>query len=60
LDDTGHPNPAKYPGQRTLVVRVGDYAFVVPYRLVGGEAFLITVIPSRKATRAYLKPEEKS
>ena len=31
LDDLVHPNIDKYPEQRLLVVRVDDYAWLVPY-----------------------------
>ena len=49
-----HPNQAKYPGQQILVVRVGDYAYLVPFVESPEGRFLKTVIPSRKATREYL------
>lgn len=31
LDDLKHHNPEKYPNQRVLVVRVEEYAYLVPY-----------------------------
>ena len=49
-----HPNQARYPGQQILVVRVGDYAYLVPFVESPEGRFLKTIIPSRKATRAYL------
>jgi uncharacterized DUF497 family protein len=54
LDDTEHPNKAKYPNQRVLVVEVDGYAYLVPYIERDEEIFLKTVIPSRKATKQYL------
>ncbi len=54
LDDIEHPNNAKYPNQRVLVINVDDYAYLVPYVENTKEIFLKTVIPSRKATKAYL------
>jgi hypothetical protein len=54
LDDTGHPNKAKYPNQRVFVVEVDGYAYLVPYVESDDEIFLKTVIPSRKATKQYL------
>lgn len=55
LDLLAHANPEKYPGQRVMVVAFGGYAYLVP--LVEGDVhyFLKTIIPSRKATRDYLK-----
>ncbi|WP_013324672.1 hypothetical protein [Gloeothece verrucosa] len=31
LDDLVHPNLGKYPNQRMMVVRISNYAFLVPY-----------------------------
>lgn len=58
LDILVHPNKAKYPRQRVLVVACDSYAYLVP--LIEEEAcfFLKTVIPSRKATRDYLNRGE--
>ena len=49
-----HPNQARYPGQQILVVRVGDYAYLVPFVETTEGRFLKTIIPSRKATRQLL------
>lgn len=54
LDDVVHPNKVKYPSQRIFVVRIDDYAWLVPYVENDAELFLKTVIPSRKATKEYL------
>ena len=54
LDVLEHPNPDRYPGQRILVVGVGDYAYLVPYVEDDRELFLKTIIPSRKATKQYI------
>lgn len=54
LDDLVHPNLTKYPNQRMMVVRIGNYAFLVPYIDSPSELFLKTIIPSRKATKKYL------
>ena len=54
LDVCEHPNQARYPGQQLLVVRVGAYAYVVPFVETAEGRFLKTIIPSRKATREYL------
>ena len=54
LDDGPHSNRGKYPNQRLLVVRIDDYAWLVPYVENDREIFLKTVIPSRKATKTFL------
>jgi uncharacterized DUF497 family protein len=55
LDIVEHPNQDRYEGQRIIVVRIRDYAYLVPFVETGHEMFLKTVIPSRKATREYLR-----
>ncbi|MGR8980849.1 MAG: BrnT family toxin [Gammaproteobacteria bacterium] len=55
LDDVCHPNSGKYPNQRLFVVSVDDYVYLVPYIETGDEIFLKTIIPSRKATKQYLR-----
>ena len=54
VDDTEHPNSDKYPGQRIMVVNINEYIYLVPYVESEDEIFLITIIPSRKATKKYL------
>ena len=54
LDVYEHPNQDRYPGQQILVVRIGDYAYVVPCVESEKGRFLKTIIPSRKAIRDYL------
>lgn len=58
LDILSHPNPAKYPRQRVLVVACDGYAYLVPFVEEEAYYFLKTIIPSRKATRDYLKQGE--
>lgn len=63
LDELRHPNPEKYPGQFIFVIALDDYVYLVPYVEEPGYYFLKTVIPSRKATRDYLRrsnPDEKT
>jgi uncharacterized DUF497 family protein len=55
LDVLGHPNPTKYPRQRILVVEIDRYVHLVPFVEEKEHYFLKTIIPSRKATRDYLK-----
>ncbi len=57
LDILEHPNQEKYEGQRVFIVRVGDYAYLVPFIETENGVALKTIIPSRKATRRYLKGE---
>ena len=54
LDVVDHHNQDRYPGQRIFVVRVGDYAYMVPFEETERGIMLKTVYPSRKATRDYL------
>ena len=58
VDILAHPNPAKYPNQRVLVVASDGYAYLVPFVEEEDHFFLKTVIPSRKATRDYLNKGE--
>ena len=37
-----------------FIVRVGDYAYLVPFVETDKEFFLKTIIPSRRATRKYV------
>ncbi|MEI7466088.1 MAG: hypothetical protein WCJ87_12140 [Burkholderiales bacterium] len=59
LDILTHPNPSKYPSQRVLLVACDGYAYLVPFVEEDDHFFLKTVIPSRKATRDYLKQGEE-
>lgn len=54
LDVLAHPNKAKYPRQRILVVGYDSYAYLVPFVEEDDYFFLKTIIPSRKATHDYL------
>ncbi len=55
LDVIDHPNQDKYPGQRIFVIEFEEYAYFVPFVENDDEVFLKTIIPSRKATKDYLK-----
>ncbi len=54
-----HPNQAKYPGQRIYFVIADNYIYMVPHIIDKNHIFLKTIIPSRKATKDYLKDVEK-
>jgi len=53
LDILEHPNQETYPGQKIAVVRIDDYAYLVPFVEEGDTIFLKTIIPSRKASAKY-------
>jgi uncharacterized DUF497 family protein len=58
LDIIEHPNSQKYQGQRIFIVNINGYAYLVPFVETEREVFLKTIIPSRKATRQYLRGEQ--
>ena len=60
LDIVEHPNKAKYPAQRILVVSIDGYVYLVPFVEEPDHYSLKTVIPSRKATRDYLQQGAKN
>lgn len=49
LDILTHPNQAKYPRQRILVVTADSYVYLVSFAEEKDFFFLKTIIPSRKA-----------
>jgi uncharacterized DUF497 family protein len=53
-----HPDQENYPGQRIYFVIVDGYINLVPHIVEKDCTFLKTIIPSRKATRAYKKERE--
>ena len=55
LDMLEHPNQEKYKGQKVFVIQIEEYAYLVPFIEDEHEIFLKTIIPSRKATKKYLK-----
>ena len=55
LDILEHPNQERYASQRILVVNIDNYAYLVPFAESEHEVFLKTIIPSRKATKQYLR-----
>ena len=57
LEVVPHPNAAKYPRQKVMVVGVAGYAYLVPYVEEDDHFFLKTIIPSRKATRDFISKE---
>lgn len=59
LDVLEHPNQEKYKGQKIFVVQIEDYVYLVPFVESDNEIFLKTIIPSRKATKQYLKGSDE-
>jgi uncharacterized DUF497 family protein len=55
LDVVPHPNPDKYPNQKMFILNIDNYAYLVPFIETDESIFLKTIIPSRKATKIYLK-----
>lgn len=59
IDVIDHPNSDRYPNQSIYVVNIGDYIYLVPFvTQADGTRFLKTIIPSRKATRDYLRKKK--
>ncbi|HKU18601.1 MAG TPA: hypothetical protein VJP80_04975 [Candidatus Saccharimonadales bacterium] len=56
LADVVHPN-LRRPNQRLYVVKIGSYAYAVPYviNISKQEIFLKTIFPSRALTRVYIQ-----
>jgi uncharacterized DUF497 family protein len=59
LDIVEHPNQGRYQGQRLFIVNIDNYGYLVPFIESEEEVFLKTIIPSRKATKKYLKGKNK-
>ena len=57
LEIVPHPNPAKYPRQKVMVVELAGYAYLVPFVEEVDHYFLKTIIPSRTATRMFILKE---
>lgn len=58
LEIIEHPNQTRYQGQKMAIVKINDYAYLVPYVQEGDEIFLKTIIPSRKATDRYVRTKK--
>ncbi|CAN5672258.1 hypothetical protein BH23PAT2_BH23PAT2_03230 [soil metagenome] len=58
LDAIRHPNKLRYGNQQVLVVEIDDYAYLVPFVEDNDKIFLKTIIPSRRATKKYLRGEK--
>jgi len=60
IDVISHPNSDRYPNQSIYVVNIEDYIYLVPFVKESKDTrFLKTIIPSRKATKQYIRSEDK-
>lgn len=59
LDIVEHPNQKKYKGQKIFIINIEYYAYLVPFVENEQEIFLRTIIPSRKATKKYLRGQDE-
>lgn len=57
IDIVSHPDQNKYPSQKMFIVNIDNYAYLVPFIEKEETVFLKTIIPSRKATKKYLRGE---
>ena len=57
---TDHPDQVKFPGQRLYFVVIENYVYIVPHVLGDKTIFLITIIPSRKATKLFNMEQEEN
>jgi len=57
LDIIEHPNKGRYPNQRVFVIRLYEYAYLVPFVEDDEKIFLKTIVPSRKATKKYIQTD---
>ena len=49
-------NPSQnHPNLKVYVIKINNYVYYIPHVEVEGKVFLKTIIPSRKATKKYLK-----
>jgi len=55
LEIIEHPNKNKYFNQKVAIININDYIYLVPFVENNEEIFLKTIIPSRKATKKYLR-----
>jgi len=53
LNTIDHPNQKRYPDQQIHMIAIEDYVYLVPFIESEEDVFLKTIIPSRKATKAY-------
>ena len=60
LEPIDNPNQKKYPNQKIMNVKIGDYVYMVPFVVSDEKFFLKSIFSSRKATKKYLMKGGKS
>lgn len=55
LATVDHHNPTRHPRQPIYIVRIRDYAYMVPFQETENGIFLRTAYPNSDATRHYLR-----
>ena len=58
IDIIEHQNKKKYPNQKIAIINIDGYAYMIPYVIDGQTKFLKTILPSRKATKRYLRKDK--
>ena len=60
IDVIPHSNSERYPNQSVYVVNIENYIYLVPFLKESKDIrFLKTIIPSRKATKQYIRSKDK-
>lgn len=60
LEVLDHHKKDKYPNQKIYVVKIDDYAYLVPFVDEEDKRFLKTIYPSRKMTKIYIIESRKT
>lgn len=59
LEVLEHKNQKKYPDQKVFIIKIEEYAYLVPFVEDEDKIFLKTIIPSRQATKKYIMNKRK-
>lgn len=59
LEVLEHKNQKKYPDQKIFIIKIEEYAYLVPFVEDEEKIFLKTIIPSRQATKKYIVDKRK-
>ena len=59
LDVIEHPDKTRYGNQRMFIVSIEHYAYLIPFVEDEDGVFLKTIIPSRKATKKYIRAKRQ-
>ena len=58
LDIIENPNSEIYKDQYMFIIKIDDYAYIIPFVENENEIFLKIIYPSRKATQKYLNKDK--